>query len=107
MHMAGSADRPPSAALAALAAFLFAGAAGILSSCSSVLSELPPQAGGLPEGTPERPGTPPAYPAVHDMPPPRNSGVVLTEEEKKKVEAELEAIRAEQARRAAERANIN
>ena len=57
--------------------------------------------GGLPRGTPERPATPPAYPAVHDMPPPRTS-VVLTEEQKKKVEAELAAMRADQARRAAQ-----
>lgn len=92
--------------LPALAALALACAGGMLASCSSVLSELPTQAGGLPEGTPERPATAPAYPAVHDMPPPRNSGAVLTEEEKKKVEAELAAIRAEQAKRAAERAGI-
>ena len=42
---------------------------------------------------PERPATPPAYPAVHDMPPPRYC-VVLTEEEKKKVEAQLAVWRA-------------
>jgi hypothetical protein len=36
---------------------------------------------------------------VHDLPPPR-SAAVLTEEERKKVEAELAAMRAEQARRA-------
>jgi len=72
----------------------------ILASCSSVLSELPTQAGGLPEGTPDRPATAPAYPAVHDMPPPR-ANAVLTEDEKKKVEAELAAMREQQARRAA------
>jgi len=70
-----------------------------LVSCSSVLSEMPSQVGGLPAGTPERPAAAPAYPAVHDMPPPRATAV-LTEEEKKKVEAELAAMRAEQARRA-------
>ncbi len=70
-----------------------------LVSCSSVLSELPTQVGGLPAGTPERPAVAPDYPAVHDMPPPR-AAAVLTEEEKKKVEAELAAMRAEQARRA-------
>jgi hypothetical protein len=105
--VARSTDRSRSTISALLAALMLACAGGVLASCSSVLSELPSQAGGLPEGTPERPATAPAYPAVHDMPPPRNSGAVLTEEEKKKVEAELEAIRAEQARRAAERANIN
>jgi hypothetical protein len=61
--------------------------------------------GGLPEGTPERPATAPAYPLVHDMPPPRPNAV-LSEEEKKKVEAELAAMRAEQARRAAARGTI-
>jgi hypothetical protein len=76
-----------------------------LASCSSVLSELPTQMGGLPEGSPERPANSPAYPAVHDMPPPR-AGAVLTEAEKNQVEAELAAMRQEQARRAAERASV-
>jgi hypothetical protein len=71
----------------------------ILASCASTLSELPPQAGGLPEGAPERPANALPYPAVHDMPPPRSTAV-LTEEEKKKVEAELAAMRDQQARRA-------
>jgi len=58
--------------------------------------------GGLPEGTPERPAGPAgSYPAVHDMPPPRGGKAVLTEDEKKKVEAELAAMRAEQEKRAA------
>jgi len=70
-----------------------------LVSCSTVLSEMPSQMGGLPAGTPERPAAAPEYPAVHDMPPQRATAV-LTEEEKKKVEAELAAMRAEQARRA-------
>jgi hypothetical protein len=80
-------------------------ASSLLASCSSVLSELPTQLGGLPEGTPVRPASVSGYPAVHDMPPPR-PGAVLTEEEKKKVEAELAAMRADQARRAAERAAV-
>jgi hypothetical protein len=67
--------------------------------CSTALSEMPKQIGGLPAGTPARPEAAPEYPAVHDMPPPRNTAV-LTEEERKKVEAELAAMRAEQARRA-------
>jgi hypothetical protein len=79
-------------------ALAFAGA-GPLASCSTMGGENPNAMGGLPEGTPERPQTTPAYPAVHDMPPPRNS-TVLTEEEKKRVEAELAVMRAEQARRA-------
>jgi len=76
-----------------------------LASCSSVLSELPTQLGGLPEGTPERPASSRAYPAVNDMPPPR-AGAVLTEAEKNQVEAELAVMRQEQARRAAERATV-
>src|SRR5882757_2132999 len=76
----------------------FAGA-GLLASCSTMGGEIPTAMGGLPDGAPERPQTPPPYPAVHDMPPPRNSAV-LTEEEKKKVEAELAVMRAQQARRA-------
>lgn len=80
-------------------------ACNLLASCSSVLSELPTQVGGLPEGAPERPATTQAFPAVHAMPPPR-PGAVLTEEEKKKVEAELAAMRDEQTRRAAERAAV-
>jgi hypothetical protein len=70
-----------------------------LAACSTALSEMPKEIGGLPAGTPARPETAAAYPAVHDMPPPRNTAV-LTEEERKKVEAELAAMRAEQARRA-------
>ena len=70
-----------------------------LASCSTALSEMPTQLGGLPAGAPQRPAAAPEYPAVHDMPPPRASAV-LTEEEKKKVEAELAAMRAEQERRA-------
>jgi hypothetical protein len=81
----------------------------ILAACSTAFSELPAQVGGmpaavggLPAGAPERPAAPPAYPAVHDMPPPRASAV-LSEDEKKKVEAELTAMRTEQAKRAAAR----
>lgn len=72
----------------------------LVTSCSTVLSELPTQLGGMPAGAPPRPDAAPAYPAVHDMPPPR-SAAVLTDEERKKVEAELAAIRAAQAKRAA------
>ena len=76
----------------------FAGAAP-LASCSTMGGDIPTAMGGLPDGAPERSQTPPPYPAVHDMPPPRNSAV-LTEEEKKRVEAELAVMREQQARRA-------
>ena len=76
----------------------FAGV-GPLASCSTMGGDIPTAMGGLPDGAPERPQTPAPYPAVHDMPPPRKS-TVMTEEEKKKVEAQLAVMRAEQARRA-------
>ncbi len=72
----------------------------LLAGCSSTLSELPAAVGGLPSDAPERPATQAAYPAVHDMPPPRTN-TVLTEDEQKKAEAELAAARDQQAKRAA------
>ena len=72
-----------------------------LSACSSTLSSLPPQMGGLPAGTPQQQQpAPAAYPAVHDMPPPRPD-VVWTQEERKKAEAELMALRERQTKEAA------
>jgi hypothetical protein len=79
-----------------LALALAAGLAG----CSSTLGDLPPQLGGLPAGTPERPAAASAYPAVHDMPPPRQD-TVLTADERKKAEAELADLRARQEKQAA------
>ena len=57
------------------AAMLLAGAA-VLAGCSAttVADHVPTAIGGLPEGAPQRSADPPAYPAVHDMPPKRNSG---------------------------------
>jgi hypothetical protein len=63
------------------------------------MAQLPVSAGGMPRDAPKRPQIAPTFPAVHDMPPPRNSAV-LTEEEKKRVEVELAVMRAQQARRA-------
>jgi hypothetical protein len=48
--------------------------------------------GGLPTDTPERPATQLAYPAVHDMPPPR-AKAVLTDDELKRAEQDLIAAR--------------
>ena len=76
---------------------LVSAGAGSLASCSS-MAQLPVLAGGMPQDAPKRPQIAPAFPAVHDMPPPRKSAV-LTEEEKKRVEAELAVVRAQQARR--------
>jgi len=71
--------------------------AAALSGCSSIsqkftdgMSQMP--AIGLPAGTPERPAEPAAYPAVHDIPPPRNS-VTLTSIEQQKMEDDLMAAR--------------
>jgi hypothetical protein len=71
-----------------------------LGACVSTVADLPPQIGGLPAGTPQRPAEPGVYPAVHDMPPPRPNAV-LTEEERKKAEAELAALRERQEKQAA------
>jgi hypothetical protein len=74
-------------------AVLFA-ASLILAGCSvgTIGDHIPAAAGGLPESTPQRPATPPPYPAVHDMPPPRSS-TVLTDAELKKLEDDLVAAR--------------
>jgi hypothetical protein len=57
-----------------------------------MFSDLPTSVGGLPANTPERPSTPPAYPAVHDMPPARPDAV-LTDAEQKKAAQDLIAAR--------------
>jgi hypothetical protein len=74
--------------------------AASLGACASTVGDLPPQLGGLPAGTPERPAQPSAYPAVHDMPPPRPI-TTMTEEERKKAEADLAALRERQEKAAA------
>jgi hypothetical protein len=76
-----------------LAALLLAGLP-LMAGCvaSNLGDHMPTVAGGLPEGAPARPQTPQAYPAVHDLPPPR-SETVLTAEEQKKVEEDLVAAR--------------
>ena len=56
----------------------------------STLSRLPESMGGLPADTPSRPVTQAAYPAVHDMPPPRPNAT-LTQEQIKAAEAEMTA----------------
>ncbi|RAI39025.1 hypothetical protein [Rhodoplanes roseus] len=74
-------------------------AAGLLAGCSSMLSEMPQQIGGLPAGAPERSAVPPAYPAVNDVPHAR-ADRPLTDAERKKVQADLDAARAAAAKRA-------
>jgi hypothetical protein len=77
-----------------LALALLAAGAAILAGCSSatVADHTPTMIGGLPEGTPQRPATPAAYPAVHDLPPKRQD-TMLTDEEQKKLEDDLIAAR--------------
>lgn len=68
----------------------------LLTGCSSVshvvADSWPRALGGLPEGVPPRPETPPAYMAVQDAPPPRDTKK-MTPEERAKFEAELAASR--------------
>jgi len=78
----------------ALAAALIAGA-GVLGGCSAgstVADHLPTALGGLPDGAPQRGTTSAAYPAVHDLPPPRPT-TVLTDAEQTKLETDLAAAR--------------
>ena len=77
-----------------LAAALMAGAVGLAgcSAGSTIGDHMPNALGGLPEGAPQRPTKPSAFPAVHDMPPPRGS-TVLTDAEQKKLEDDLIAAR--------------
>jgi hypothetical protein len=77
---------------------LMVGGASSLASCAS-MAELPVSMGGMPKGTPARMQTAPAFPAVHDMPPPRRA-TALTESERKKAEVDLAVIRERQARHA-------
>ena len=79
------------AALAAAAALT--GCASISQKFADVASQMPGI--GLSANAPERPAEPAAYPAVHDIPPPRNS-VVLTNFEQQKLEDDLVAARDKQ-----------
>lgn len=50
---------------------------------------------GLPAAAPERPASTPAFPAVHDIPPPRTN-TTLTELEQQRMEDELVNVRDQQ-----------
>ena len=52
---------------------------------------------GLPAGTPERLAVQPAYPAVHDMPPPRDARM-LDEDQQERLEKDLIATRDRQSK---------
>lgn len=68
-----------------------------LAGCSSV-ADLPIV--GVPEGAPKRPANPGAFPAVHDMPAPREQ-TALDPAEQARIESELAAARDRQAAAAA------
>ena len=75
----------------ALAAALLAIAA--ISGCSTAqIDSIPKDFGGLPDSAPKRAENPPAYPAVHDMPPSR-AAALLDQEQQKRMEADLIAAR--------------
>jgi hypothetical protein len=85
--MARASDRSVLAAL---------GLAALLGSCApgTVIDKLPGDMG-LPTGTPERPATPYVYPAVHDMPPPRETPP-MTQEQQIILEKDLTVVRTRQ-----------
>jgi hypothetical protein len=90
----GSRGRSQRRARAAILAALLLAAGALIGGCATgtVADHGPATVGSLPEGTPARPGNPYSFPAVHDMPPPRDERV-LTVEEQRKVEEELVAAR--------------
>ena len=72
-------------------------AAASLGGCGSISQKFADTASqapgiGMPANAPERPSAPPAYPAVHDIPAPRNS-ITLTNFEQQKLEDDLVAAR--------------
>jgi hypothetical protein len=66
--------------------------AATLAGCSSVADNIPTSMGGLPEGVPARPAVPPAYPAVHDLPPPRADSA-LSDVESRRLREDLKKTR--------------
>jgi hypothetical protein len=54
--------------------------------------------GGMPTDAPDRPVTPAAYPAIYDLPPPRNDAV-LNATQQQQIQDDLMAAQAQQARR--------
>lgn len=76
--------------------------AAMLGGCASQLSQLPVI--GVPANTPARPDGPAIYPAVHDVPPPREQAV-LEPEERARIQKELVAARDQQAKEAPEPGN--
>ena len=91
---------PPGFARQVRATLATFGAAIFLFGCSSsatnnLIDSVPNSIGGLPTNSPERPAEPIAYPAVHDMPPPRTN-TTLSAEEQVQLEKDLTAVRTKQ-----------
>src|SRR6266849_5839434 len=80
---------------------LACGLSAVLAGCGSSslnnkIVDNMPSAVGLPDDAPARPEASPAYPAVHDMPPPRATAT-LSAEEQEKLEHDLASLRTRQA----------
>jgi hypothetical protein len=74
-----------------------------LGACSTNIGEaIPANVGGLPVAAPERPADPPAYPAVHDMPPARPIPM-LNDDQQEKLEKDLISAREHQTGRSNKR----
>lgn len=85
------ASRPLAIAVACAAA-LASGLGGCASVSSAPVIDAVPAGILLPEGVPKRPAEPTAYPAVHDMPPPRLERT-LSASEQKQATSDLMSIR--------------
>jgi hypothetical protein len=79
--------------VAAVAAACLSGCASISEKFAETASQMPVI--GVPEGAPQRPVAPAAYPSVHDVPPARNSAL-LTNTEAAQLEADLVTARDQQ-----------
>jgi hypothetical protein len=77
---------------ALVAAGLIAATMALAGCGSTIADRLPIAAGGLPEGSPQRPAAPSSYPAVHDMPPARATPM-LSDADAQKLENDLKASR--------------
>jgi hypothetical protein len=71
---------------------------------TSQIDQIPTSMGGIPEGAPARPETPPPFPAVHDMPPAR-AGALLDADQQKSLEQELTRARDRQTPEQAKKAS--
>jgi len=81
------------------ASVLSVAVSGCTSGTTSMLANMPESIGGLPKDVPVRPDDGKAFPAVHDMPPPRPNST-LTPEQVKSVEAEISYARDRQKKQA-------